>query len=170
MIYLILFLILEPIKRILSPILYPLAFVLRVRLRKEKVMWDRYLYVPTFKPLWFFLNDGEKLCYGVEYANQEKYYPGWVWRIRNPFFLSFWFNAIRNSCVNWNNWMALKLGKFVSEVKHYGGTRDFVKIRRYEHGERMYMEFWILGRRNQCGWLDGMSPRFEIDIMKERKV
>jgi len=88
----------------LSAIFYPVAYLFRDSLRDRRLLkgllLKNYLYYPTYKPLWFLLNDSEKMTYNVEYANKEKYYPKWVWKLGNKFLLSYYFNAIRNSCVN----------------------------------------------------------------------
>jgi len=40
--------------------------------------------------------------------------------------------------------------------------------RRYVGGVRYYFEFYICGRWNQVGWLNGSMGRFEIDVMKPK--
>lgn len=53
-------------------------------------------------------------------------------------------------------------------MKRKAGKRNFYIIRTYEGGRRPYCEFWLFGRWNQVGWLNGKSPRFEIDLLKKR--
>jgi len=167
------------IKDILAPLIYPIAYLFRHKLRNyDKILWEGYLYEPKFKPLFFFLNDSEFMTYGVEYANKEGYYPAWIWKWHNEFMLSYHFNAIRNAMVNWNNYSAYKLGKFVKLIKS-GGKSDFTilrkdkkgyrwELREYINGNRYYIEFYLFKRWFQVGWLKGNAPRFEIDLFKRR--
>ena len=167
MTHLILYLVLEPVKRVLSAVLYPLAYALRRQLRTGKVMRPDYLYRPAFAPLWLLLDDSVFIEFGVDYGNREKYFPAFVWASGSDFLKAYWWSAIRNSCVNWNNYAAMKLGRFLSEEDH-AGKRNFYVTRTYEHGRRPYCEFWLFGRWNQVGWLKGQSPRFEINLFKRK--
>ena len=167
MIHIILYLLLEPIKRILSAVLYPLAYALRRQLRTDKVMRPEYLYEPTFFPLWLMLDDSIHMETGYDFAASEKKYPAWIWNngTAGEFLLSYWWSAIRNSFVNWNNYCAFKLGDMVSEEPHDG--KNFYVTRTFASGgKRPYCEFWLFGRWNQVGWITG--GRFEIDVMKRR--
>ena len=167
MTHLILYLVLEPVKRVLSAVLYPLAYALRRQLRTGKVMRPDYLYRPAFAPLWLLLDDSVFIEFGVDYGNREKYFPAFVWASGSDFLKAYWWSAIRNSCVNWNNYASRKIGRFLSEEDH-AGKRNFYVTRTYEHGRRPYCEFWLFGRWNQVGWLKGQSPRFEIDLFKRK--
>lgn len=85
MLYILSFLLLEIVKRIASPLLYPVAYLFREALREKRLlrglMFRDLLYYPTFRPLWFFLDDSIHIEFKKEYPNKEKYYPAWVWRI-----------------------------------------------------------------------------------------
>ena len=170
MIILILYLLLEPVKRVASALLYPLAYALRRQLRTGKVMRPEYLYEPTFFPLWLMLDDSIHMETGYDFAASEKKYPAWIWNNgrAGEFLLSYWWSAIRNSFVNWNNLSAYLLGSYVGELSHIGSEKNFYKVRQYTNGVRPYCEFYLFGRWNQVGWLKG-TPRFEIDIMKRRE-
>ena len=159
------FLLLEPVKRVVSALLYPLAYALRRQLRTGKVMRPEYLYEPAFFPLWLLLDDSIRMETGEDRANQPGKYPAWVNALGWNWLKCYWWSAIRNSCVNWNNYAAYRLGRFLHEEDH-AGKRNFYIIRTYEGGRRPYCEFWLLGRWNQVGWITG--GRFEIDVMKRR--
>lgn len=166
------FLMLEPIKRVLSlaiyvPIVYPLRHALRERRPLRGVMLAEYLYFPTFRPLWYFLDDSIKMETGEDCARQETKYPAWVISCGWLWLRCYWWSAIRNSCVNWNNYSAFMLGRFICEEAHEG-KRSFIIWREYAGGRRLYSEFWLLGRWFQIGWLNGKSPRFEIDLFKRK--
>lgn len=166
MTHLLAYLLLEPAKRVLSALLYPLAYALRRWLRCAKMISPGFLYHTPFWPLWLFLDDSIFMEQGREYDDKEKRYPAVLWRWHNDFLLSYWWSAIRNSCVNWNNYSAYHLGSLVSEISHHGADKNFYKVRQFANGVRPYCEFWIAGRWNQAGWIS--CGRFEIDIMKKR--
>lgn len=163
---LILFAILELVKRIASAILYPFIYPFRSRLRTDRVLWPEYLYYP--KPalglFWLFLDDSIRMETKEDCANQTEKYPalvnalGWTW------LKCYWWSAIRNSMVNLNNFLAWELGVHICDSKKPEG-KNFIIKRIFTNGERPYCEFWILGRRNQIGWIK--RGRFEIDVMKK---
>lgn len=163
--HLLAYLLLEPVKRVASALLYPLAYALRRKLRTSEVMRPEYLYRPTFAPLWLLLDDSIQMETGEECARQENKYPAWVLACGWLWLRCYWWSAIRNSFVNWNNYAAYRLGRFLHEDDH-AGKRNFYIIRTYEGGKRPYCEFWLFGRWNQVGWISG--GRFEIDVMKRR--
>ncbi len=174
MLHLIVYLLLEPVKRILSALLYPAVYPFRTRLRNFHVkVWPGYLYEParglhSFL-LWLFLDDSIRMETGEDCANQNTKYPSWVLALNYRWLRCYWWSAIRNSFVNWNNLNAYCLGEFVSEKFLLGapGGKNFYITRKFTNGTRPYAEFYIAGRWNQVGWLKG-SSRFEIDIMKKR--
>ena len=163
MTHLLLYLLLEPIKRVLSALLYPFVYPFRGMVRSDRTMHPEYLYEPKNWVCvipWLFLDDSIFIETKKECAKQETKYPSWIAK-RGDFIRSYWWSAIRNSFVNWNNYSAFRLGTY---VKRHG----FMEMREYSNGQkRLYMEFWVFGRWNQIGWLSG-TPRFEIDIMKKR--
>ena len=178
MLHLLAYLLLEPVKRVLSAVLYPVAYALRHKVRYQTLTpidWRDYLRLPLhgyWWPLWLLLDDSVFIEFGVDYGNREKYFPAFVWASGSDFLKAYWWSAIRNSCVNWNNYAAMKLGRFLSEEPH-DGKRNFYVTRTYEHARRPYCEFWLFGRWNQIGWLRGNklgngASRFEIDVMKRR--
>ena len=175
----ILFILAEPIKRILSFFLYPLIYPFRDKLRHDTLhlcLWNDYLYLPKFKWLWFFLDDSIKMESGHEYSTEPNRINSY-W-FKSEFGKSYHWSAIRNSFVNWNNWVAFKLGKF-DKVLNSWGEISFQKLkkkrkgyrlelRQYAGGNRLYLEVYLFNRWNQVGTLSGQAPRFEIDIMKDR--
>lgn len=184
---LIIFLLLEPIKRILSAVIYPIAYIFRDRMVTKQVLFYGYLY--QYKPAWFLLwlfeNDSERFDYLYGIPTGEKYYPKWLYNACykldtwwKRFLMAYWFNGIRNSMVNWNNWVAYRLGKFEGIIADYGEI-DFLvlrdkrkgyrlEIRMFENGIRPYLEFYLFGRWFQIGWLNGAACRFEIDLFKKK--
>ena len=164
MLYLLAYLLLEPLKRVASAVVYPLAYAVRRRLRAAPALND-LLYHTDFWPLWLFLDDSIHMEQGREYDDKAKRYPAVMWRWHNDFLLSYWWSAIRNSCVNWNNYSAYRLGDFISEG-HRANLRRFYITRTFTNGKRPYCEFWLFGRWNQVGWIS--CGRFEIDVMKRR--
>lgn len=166
MAYLVLYLILEPVKRVLSALLYPAIYPLRRLLRNEKMLWPEYLYRTNFWPLWLFLDDSIFMEFNTDFAGRAKYYPAVIWRTGSDFLRSYWWSAIRNSCVNWNNYSALRLGLLLSETPR-ANPRNFYVTRTFGNGKRPYCEFWIAGRWNQVGWIS--CGRFEVDVMKDKR-
>jgi hypothetical protein len=166
MLYLAAYLLLEPVKRVLSAVLYPVAYALRRSVRFHGSMWPEYLYWPRFTPLWVFLDDSVEMEFWKEYADNPKYYPAWVWASGSDFLRAYWWAAIRNSCVNWNNYSAFRLGSMTAEEGH-AGRKNFYITRTFASGaKRPYCEFYLFGRWNQVGWIS--RGRFEIDVMKRR--
>ena len=174
--FILVYLLLEPVKRVVSALLYPLAYALRRQLRTGEVMRPDYLYRPAFAPLWLLLDDSIEMEQGKDYDDKAKRYPTILWRCHNDFILAYWWSAIRNSCVNWNNYAAYRLGSF-QQVEAAFGAASFADIRarragwrverrRFSGGVRLYCEFYLLRRWNQIGWITG--GRFEIDVMKAR--
>ena len=177
---LILYIGLEAVKRLLSPLLYPAAYAFRGRIRNKKhIIWPGYLYEPARGLhgflFWCLLDDSLMFSQAREYDNKESRYPAFIWKTQSPFLLAWWWAAVRNSCVNWNNYSAWMLGAYSHTIKRYGGDKNFIEVRVYQGGKiRCYIEFWLFGRWNQIGWLRGNSAtngasRFEIDIMKVKK-
>jgi hypothetical protein len=173
-----LYLLLEPVKRVLSAVLYPLAYALRRQLRTGKVMRPEYLYEPTFFPLWLMLDDSIRMETGEDCARQDSKYPAWVLACGWTWLRCYWWSAIRNSFVNFNNYAAYRLGKF-ERIEASFGAASFADIRarragwrverrRFSGGVRLYCEFYLLRRWFQIGWLAGDSPRFEIDLFKDK--
>ena len=169
MLYLIAFLLLEPVKRVASALLYPLAYHWRDNLRNcHAVVWPGYLYQPNrclhVFLLWLFLDDSVKFTYGTENSPEDFKYPAWILAKKSDAWRSWWWAAVRNSCVNWNNWCAWKLGRFL-EGETVLDRRNFYIVRTFTNGKRPYAEFYLFGRFNQVGWIS--CGRFEIDVMKK---
>lgn len=105
---------------VLAPIVYPFAYLLRWKLRSRQILYPRYLYRPRnflCIPLWLFLADAEVLDdTQTEYGDFPKYYPSWIWNSNSDFLKSYFFCAIRNSLVNFNNWFAKVYLKRLAEV------------------------------------------------------
>lgn len=186
---LLIFLALEPVKRVVSAFIYRLAYTRRERLRNmDKQLRPGLLYAPAAGVLafmgWLLLDDSLVYSQKREYDNKESRYPVWLWRratagkaqpedYPRPGLLAWWWAAVRNSCVNWNNYVAYQVGAFDKVLARYGSARNFYEVRRYASGDVLpYCEFYIAGRWNQVGFLRGSetgSSRFEIDVMKVRK-
>ena len=73
-----LFLLLEPVKRVFSAVLYPLAYALRFHACEGSILWPGYLFHPDRVWVWVFLDDSAALEFGKDYADKPKYYPAWV--------------------------------------------------------------------------------------------
>ena len=165
MFYLIFHLLLEPVKRVASAVLYPLAYALRFHAREGSILWPGYLFHPDRVWVWVFLDDSVFMEFKKEYADKPKYYPAFIWNTGSNFIRAYWWSAIRNSCVNLNNYLAFKLGEMVSEEPHDG--KNFYVTRTFASGgKRPYCEFYLFGRWNQVGWIK--KGRFEVDVMKMR--
>jgi len=170
----ILFILAEPIKRILSFFLYPLIYPFRDKLRHDTLhlcLWNDYLYLPKFKWLWFFLDDSIKMESGHEYSTEPNRINSY-W-FKSEFGKSYHWSAIRNSCVNWNNYMAYKIGFYIKTLKRWGSINNFIELRQYDNGKRLYCEFFIGSKFFQFGTLRGNrdtggASRFEIDLFKTR--
>lgn len=167
MLHLLIYLALEPVKRVLSAVLYPMAYVLRFYAREGSILWPGYLFNYDWLLVWMFLDDSAALEFGKEYANKPKYYPAWVWNTGSDFLRAYWWAAIRNSMVNWNNANAYIVGEYARTVLRRGSERNFYEVREFASGRRRpYCEFYLFGRWNQIGWIK--KGRFEIDVMKAK--
>ena len=167
-IILLFFILLEIPKRLLSLWLYPYAYQWRKELRTKEILWATYLFKSKFKPLWFFLDDSIFMEQGKEYDDKEKRYPALLWKWHKDFLLAWWWSGIRNSCVNWNNSVAFKLGHKLQCMKKWGGKNSFVELRLFAHGKkRLYTEFFIGSKWFQFGFIS--CGRFEIDLLKDRE-
>lgn len=170
MIHLLLYLALEPVKRVLSAVLYPVAYAFRRHVRTTDKLWDGYLYQPKRDLrllLWLFLDDSAAIEFGKEYADNPKYYPSCIWNTGSDFLRAYWWAAIRNSMVNWNNANAFIMGEYTKTVSRRGSERNFYEVREFASGRRRpYCEFDLFGKWNQVGWIK--KGRFEIDVMKRR--
>lgn len=164
MLYLIAYLLIEPVKRIASALLYPLAYALRKYACKPFVIWPEYLFEPRLVPAWLFLDDSILMEFKKEYADNPKYYPAVIWNTNSDFLRAYWWAAIRNSMVNWNNYSAYLTGDFVKAIRRYSIGRSFYEVREFANCTRPYCEVWVFNRRNQVGWIK--RGRFEIDVMK----
>lgn len=197
----------EIIDRLIAPVIYFVAYLYRDKCRDySKILWPGYLIQPTegiYKKLWKYLDDSVYIEFGKEYANREKYYPKWLWKIAQflfslkvklggfylitedlpQFLLSWWWASVRNCTVNDGNYDAYTLGKFLNIKKHYGKSFQQLRkdkkgyaldIRVFENGERPYLEWYMFGKWNQLGWLNGDTKthnganRFEIDLFKKK--
>jgi hypothetical protein len=111
------------------------------------------------------LNDSEYLdgTY-TEYGDSEKYYPKLIWRLGN-FWRSWWFNSVRNYCVNLNNYTAFcVIGKFIKVVKHYGNDKNFIELRQFEHKTLPAFQFYLFGKKFFIGY--AKSGRFWFELFK----
>ncbi len=165
-------LLLEPLRRIASAVIYPLAYALRGKLRNPvRVVWPGFLCEPArgeFEyTLWLFLDDSVFLGQGLEYDNEEGKYPASIWKKQKAWLLAYWWAAIRNSMVNARNLAAFKLGAFKTVIWHFGSGTNFCEKRLYANGTRLYMESTLFGRHTQIGWLKGTSPRFEAKFFQK---
>lgn len=157
----------------------------------KEILWQGYLYKPKrfWFLLWLFENDSERFDYPFGIPTSSKYYSKWLYNACykldtwwKRFLMAYWFNAIRNSMVNFNNYMAYKTGKFIA-VKWAKGCVSFSLLRMKKKGyrlenrlffsqydncfkERLYLEFYLFKRWFQFGWLS--NGRFEIDLWKKR--
>ena len=166
-IILLFFILLEPLKRILSLFLYPLVYVFRDSFRSKEILWKTYLFKKRGFFAHFFLDDSIFMEQGIEYDDKEKRYPAILWKWHNDFLLSWWWSGIRNSCVNWNNWIAFKLGHKLQCMKKWGSVNNFIELRLFAHGKkRLYSEFFIGKYWFQFGFIS--VGRFEIDLFKTR--
>jgi len=143
--------------------------------------------------MWVFLDDSIEMEFKRDYHPDCNKYPSWLWHLAfrlkfcQKFLLSYWWSAIRNCTVNFGNWQAWKLGKFIKVLKSGGeisfkSLREYKKsyrweLRQYEGGSRYYWEFYTYGKWNQIGWLNGNkldtpegqgANRFEVDLMKKK--
>ena len=150
-----------------SPIIYPFVYIFRWRIRTKEILIENLLYKPR-KWLFFFwcyLNDSEYFTYGVDYANQAKYYPKWLWNLNNDFLKSWYFNSVRNASINWNNYMSKFLvGKYLADYKHYGSDKNWIKIRQYKKRKLPAIQFFIFGKRNFIGF--AKSGRLWIEFLQ----
>jgi hypothetical protein len=151
-----------------APFIYPLAYALRWYIRTDEILVENYLYEwrKGWFWLWIFLNDSEVINDGTytEYGDSEKYYPKFIWEL-GDFWRSWWFNSIRNSAVNYNNYTAFFIiGKFIKVVKHYGNDKNFIEIRQFEKKTLPAFNFYLFGKKFFIGY--AKSGRFWIELFK----
>jgi hypothetical protein len=68
---------------ITAPFVYPLAYALRWYIRTNEILVQNYLYKwrKGWFWLWIYLNDSEVISDGTDFADGEKYYPKWIWKL-----------------------------------------------------------------------------------------
>jgi hypothetical protein len=150
-----------------APFIYSLAYALRWHIRTDKILVENYLYKwrKGWFWLWIFLNDSIYLSYNLEYPIKQKYYPKWIWNSKSDFLKSYWFNAIRNNGVNFNNYAAFFIiGKFIKVVKHYGNDKNFIEIRQFEKKTLPAFNFYLFGKKFFIGY--AKSGRLWIELFK----
>jgi hypothetical protein len=150
-----------------APFVYPIAYVLRWYIRTGEVLVPNYLYKwrKGWFWLWVFLNDSEYLdgTY-TEYGDSEKYYPKVIWKL-GDFWRSWWFNSVRNDCVNYNNYTAfITIGKFIKIYKHYGSDKNFIELRQFEKRILPTFQIYLFGKRFYIGY--AKSGRLWIELLK----
>jgi len=180
---------LELIKRFLSFFFYPIVYLFRNVIRSNKVIWKGFLLEPKRGPLsaiaWFFLDDsiflesGEKKKeYSLEPNRLGDATHKTIYWFKPDWLRAWQWSAVRNSCVNWNNWCAYSLGKFDKLLDSWG-MDSFAEVkkskfgyrleyRKYANGNRLYLEFNLFHKWQQIGWLQGEATRFEIDAFKDK--
>lgn len=112
---------------ILSPIIYPLAYVLRAWIRKV-----------NFIPLWIFLNDSENNDYGAEWWHKQEGYNLATASKWQKFVISYRYNAIRNP--HWNLKLAIQPNK---------GDKHDIKIHfnTTNQGGLIFCNYNVLGKQ-----------------------
>jgi len=179
------------IKSILSILFYPIAYLFRDIMITKQVLYNGYLY--QYKRFWFLLwlfeNDSERFDYLYGIPTGSGYYPKWLYNSCyqldtkwKRFAMAYWFNGIRNSMVNFNNYMMMITGECCG-YEWYIGCDSWEKLKQQKKGfrlekrifwsgyrqkfcKRLYLEFYLFGRWYQFGWLK--RGRFEIDLWKKK--
>jgi hypothetical protein len=117
------------------------------------------------KFFWFYLNDSIYLSYNLEYPTEGKYYPAFIWKSNSSFLKSYFFSAIRNSGVNYNNYTAFfSIGKFINVGKHYGDDKNFIEFRQFENKTLPAFNFYLLGKKFFIGY--AKSGRMWVELFK----
>lgn len=140
--------------RLYCIVLYPLAYVLQDKIRglsEEK----RYCLSHRWYFLWILLDDSIFISHQKDYAPQHK-------KFKNDFLSSWWWSAVRNSCVNYWNWTA------VGRLREgYPKTAPYFRLGTHELNgvaeKRIRTKFYIGKIRFDIGWSDG-SGRFEMKL------
>jgi hypothetical protein len=186
MINLLAYLIIEPVKRILSAVLYPLAYLLRHWLRTDEealrheqassvgvVLWG---HRPGFGWLWYWLDDSinaeGRLKFGKDidycaYGNRSDLVEKLPEGKFKEFCRAWYWSAFRNSAINLT-W-TLCLGDMTGEDIIKGEKpRNFIVRRHYPGGKsRLYVQFYPWGDfRIKCGWLT--NGRFEVQFRRKK--
>jgi hypothetical protein len=152
---------------IIAPFIYPFAYALRWYIRTGEILVENYLYKwrKGWFWLWIYLNDSEVINDGTDFADEEKYYPRWIWNSKSDFLKSYWFNAIRNNGVNFNNYTAFFIiGKFIKVIKHYGSDKNFIEIRQFEKKTLPAINFYLFKKKFFIGY--AKSGRLWIELFK----
>ena len=177
---------LEAGKRLLSPFLYPLAYLCRHAIRTDEVLMRHeqaaacgiVLWKPKrFKVIWYLLDDSinaeGKVIYGKDidycaYGNRSDLVEKLPEGKFKEFARAYHWSACRNSCINLT-WL-LALGDMTGERIIAGSKpRNFIAERTYPGGEkRLYIQFYPWGDfRVKCGFLS--NGRFEV-AARTRKI
>ena len=178
---------LELAKRLLSPFVYPLAYLLRHWLRTDEealrheeassvgvVLWG---HTRGFGFLHAFLDDsinaegrirwGKDIDY-CHYGNRSRFVEWLPESAFKEFARSYYWSALRNSAINLT-W-TLCLGDMTGESIEWAGKdpRNYVALRHYEGDKsRLYVQFYPWGdMRFKIGWLT--NGRFEIQLREKR--
>lgn len=107
--------------RLYSILFYPLSYLLQEKIRSTEILWQNYLY--KWKNFcfifWIILNDSETFSYQYGIPIGAGYYPKWLYNACyqldtkwKRFAMAYWFNGIRNSMVNFNNYMMMITGEY----------------------------------------------------------
>ena len=176
---------LEAGKRLLSPFLYPLAYLCRHAIRTDEVLMRHeqaatcgiVLWKPKrLKALWYLLDDSinaeGKVIYSVDidycaYGNRSRFVEWLPEGAFKEFARSWHWSAVRNSCINLT-WL-LALGDMTSEkILHGEKPRNFIALRHYKGGKsRLYIQFYPWGdMRFKIGWLS--NGRFEVQFRRKK--
>jgi len=166
-------------RRLLSPVVYPLAYLCRHTIRTDEVLMRHeqaasvgvVLWKPKrLKALWLLLDDSinaeGRLKFGKDidychYGNRSALVEKLPDGAFKEFARAYHWSALRNSCINLS-WI-LALGDMTDEKILYGSKpRNFIAERTYPGGEkRLYVQFYPWGDfRVKCGWLS--NGRFEV--------
>jgi len=169
------FLVLELIKRPRGWVLYPLAYALRYWSRTYKPHADTFyrerIYTAPRNPIkWFFwiwLDDSVQIEFGKEYCPKANKMSNWVeWLSEGAFkefARSYYWSCWRNNAIDLS-W-ALCFGQFTATIGQWWITRT-IYYRILRHGNWALSQFqadcW--GWRLQVGWLT--NGKFEVEFRK----
>jgi hypothetical protein len=165
----------ELVKRIISPLFYPFAYLDRHNVREKlgapKSKWDFLWYVLDDTVVIDSLNRVKKpleYCVKLDPKAPKGYVPNKTEPLRGlactEFLRAFNWGSLRNNCINLRD--ALALGPMIEEVSRKQWAKGFYAVRRFPKGTRPYFEYWVTEHfRVQCGWLT--SGWFQVQANKK---
>jgi len=164
---------LTPIKKIVSFLVYPIAYMFRNKVTRStnaytETNWelDKILKENSFWQIliWIWLDDSIHSDYKKEYhpTRHQNRIANFLDRLfKSEFFRSWYWSGIRNSSNNLSHLLAYYFNGRKHGIEQICLNNKYIRfiIKRFEKSIRPYLELHIGGYEINIGWLD--SGKFE---------